>query len=201
MGIAIPGKTVFLIETAPCSKCFHRGFVLCNIPGNIACDNGPSQQIGASVCSGNFRVHDVLIWHHLEFTMCPTNTNVIFRCVILNDTQITHSQTHGKHTNALSIIAHKSYFCAGTQYIARAQLRKTQWRFINSNLLGIFKFTVRLSLISVKLSSMYFVTSLREWLAQIQTGEHALRAHDAIKNVLMTSKRRHVVVSTSWWRY
>ena len=28
------------------------------------------QQIGASVCSEHFLVHDVLIWNHFEFTMC-----------------------------------------------------------------------------------------------------------------------------------
>ena len=33
-----------------------------------------SQQIGASVCSRNFRVHDVLIWNHFEFTPCSITT-------------------------------------------------------------------------------------------------------------------------------
>ena len=31
---------------------------------------GATQQIDASVCSGNLRVHDVLIWNYLKITMC-----------------------------------------------------------------------------------------------------------------------------------
>ena len=33
-----------------------------------------TQQIGASVCSENFRVHDMLIWNYFEFTMCSIIT-------------------------------------------------------------------------------------------------------------------------------
>ena len=33
-----------------------------------------TQQIGGSVCSGHFHVHDVLVWNHFEFTMCLITT-------------------------------------------------------------------------------------------------------------------------------
>ena len=33
-----------------------------------------SQQIGASMCSENFSVHDVLIWNHFVFTICSIAT-------------------------------------------------------------------------------------------------------------------------------
>ena len=36
---------------------------------------GASAFIMASMCSGNFRVYDVLIWNHFEFTMCSTTTS------------------------------------------------------------------------------------------------------------------------------
>ena len=62
----------------------------------------------AGVCSGNFRVHDVLIWNDFEITMWliialtqSKRTNPISICVILNHTQIKHKLNTWKTNNII----------------------------------------------------------------------------------------------------
>ena len=60
-----------------------------------------SQQIGVSLCLGNFHVHGVLISNHFEFTcgQYQHKLRVNTQTQYLYDTQIKRSQTHGKHIN------------------------------------------------------------------------------------------------------